>query len=558
MKTPLTLLSAGLMLLFAVVPQQDGQKRAFQQAQFESYRNILVEYDLDPSARGAQQFLRSMFPNEQTSQEIENYIAALNGAKFADRVNAEKKLATMGPPALQRLKQAVKNGGPETIMRARRASETIEKYTGVLLNAAINVLKYDPADEPAASDRLETFFELCRKVNGLSLESELKQAIIFLAEPILKDQILAGVEDQNALVRISCIRAMKHCLSGAELEGFVHLLSSDDDFDSLAAIESFGFLDPTEAVQLIISRHLNSTDREVRLIAINFLRAMTMQNFGYGVDAGAEQRAQVIQKWEAWFAESKPISKDSFDRTTAETNQEPKGFLISVNNKGVRQYDFEGKKVLELAGDTYDARQINSDLMLVTFRNLGEVRLIREGRTIQTVSQLNSPSDAEYLPNGNILVAHGTGKVTEHDSTGQVVKTFQGFSNPFDCDRLPNGNTIVADSSNNRIVEVDSTGQVVWECRGLKFPNNVFRLPDGRTLYTTYTSGIVALLGADGTELWSYKIKNGTLYSVYCAKGKIYVSDGANRKIWILDMAGELIHGVAVPESFCDVSFPVE
>ena len=546
------------MFTVAILQQEDEQKRAFQTAQFESYRHILIQYDLEGSATGAQKFLRRMMPDEKGILEIQNCIDNLNCSKFADRVKAERKLAAMGPAALQMLKQAIEVGDPETAMRARRAAGAIEKYTGVLLNAAINVLKYDPSDEPAPKDRLETFFELCRKVSGLSLESELKHAIIFASEPGLKDKILSGVEDENALVRNSCIQAMTKCLSDAELEKYAYLLQTKNEFDSLAAIESFGFLDPTIAVELIISRHLNSTDRKVRVNAINLLRAMTMQCFDYDVDASSEQRTEAIQEWENWFAENKPISSESFERMTAATNKEPNGFLISVNGKGVRQYDFDGKLVWNLDGNTYDAEQISSDLMLVTFRNAGEVRIIRDGKTIRTVSNLKSPSDAEYLPNGNILVAQGTGKITEHDSTGQIVKMFEGFSNPFDCDRLPNGNTIVADSSNNRIVEVDPAGQVVWECGGLKFPNNVFRIPDGRTLYTTYTSGIVALLGVDGTEIWNYKIKSGTLYSVYCAKGKIYVSDGANRKIWVLDMNGELVHGVAIPETFCDVSFPAE
>lgn len=551
-------MSAGLLTMFVQIRQQDDQKLAFQQSQFESYRKILIQHDIPASATGAQEFLRQVLPSKTMTLKIKSCIQDLSGRKYEDRVNAERKLATMGPVALQLLKQAAMQGDPETQMRANRAVKAIGKYTGVLLNASINVLIYDPADKPALEDRLETLFELCRKADGLSIDSELKQAIIFIAAPNVKDKILTGVQDENSLLANTCIRALTKCLTKQELGKYVNLLQSDEALDSLAAIESFGFLDPTRSIDLIISRHLNSQDRQVRVISINLLRAVTMHSFGYDVDGNSKEKKQAIQRWENWFAKNKPISMECFERMVAAANDAPKGFLISVNGTGVRKYDFEGELQWKLDGNTYDAQQVDLDLVLITFRNDGEVRLIRDGQTIRTVSNLKSPSDAEYLPNGNILVAHGTGKITEHDSTGQTVNEFEGFSNPFDCDRLPNGNTLVADSNNNRIVEVDSTGHVIWECGGLKFPNNVFRLPDGRTLYTTYTSGIVALLGIDGTEQWSYKIKNGTLYSVYCAKGKIYVADGANRKIWVLGMTGELVHGVSIPETFCDVSFPTE
>ena len=149
----------------------------------------------------------------------------------------------------------------------------------------------------------------------------------------------------------------------------------------------------------------------------------------------------------------------------------------------------------------------------------------------------------------------GNGIATEHDTNGAIIRSFTGLNNSFDIDRLRNGNTIVADSGNNRLVEFSPNGKVVWEKTDLAFPNNVFRMADNRTLYTTYSSGEVVMLGTDGKEQWRNSLENGTLYSVFCGGGEIYVSDGGNQKIWVLGMDGKQRRAINVGLSFCDVGF---
>ena len=212
--------------------------------------------------------------------------------------------------------------------------------------------------------------------------------------------------------------------------------------------------------------------------------------------------------------------------------------------------------VRKVEANLYDAQPCSGNRVLVTERSLGRVRLldVATGRELRSVEGLNSPTDAELLDNGNVLVLHGIGKVTEHDPQGRVIRTFEGLNNPFDVDRLINGNTLVADSGNNRLVELDLDGKIVWEQRELAFPNNVFRLQNGNTLFTTYTTGSVVMLAPDGKEVWSKQIVRGTLYSVYCGGNEIYVSDAGNGKVWILDMDGREIRKVDLQFSFRSTS----
>ena len=558
MKILVSVMAIVLLIGGARDENQEDQKLAFKEKQVVSYRNVLERRNISSTVFGARDYLVRLIPSEETKEEIRHLVEKLSGSRFKGRVEAEEQLSTMGPVVLASLKEAVKSGDPETRMRAKRAITAVDQHAAELINAAINVLKYDPTTELSLDQRLDTYFKLCRGTTGFGIESELRNAIIFTTSPDLKQRIVNGVKDKNLLIRNSCIRALKLCVVERELRDFLYLTQSTDSEDSLAAIECFGFLEPTQSVELLISRHLNSSEANIRRQAINLLRALSGENFGFRVDGKEEEREVVINQWTEWLAKNKPVSVEVFERMLAASNKSPTGFLISVIGKGIRKYSLNGELEWQIDGNTYDAQHINSNLVLVTFRKEGKVKLLRDRKVVQEVGGLISPSDAEYLRNGNILSLQSNGVITEYDPSGKTVKKFEGFSNPFDVDRLQNGNTLIADSNNNRIVEIDSTGETVWECQGLDFPNNAFRLPDGRTLYTTFTAGIVGLIGTDGTVIWSYKIKGSTLYSVYCAQGKIYVADGANRKIWILDLSGELIGGISLPETFCDVNFVTE
>lgn len=90
----------------------------------------------------------------------------------------------------------------------------------------------------------------------------------------------------------------------------------------------------------------------------------------------------------------------------------------------------------------------------------------------------NSPTDADRLPNGNILITEknvsGTtsGRIIEVDyTTKQIVwQTNIFLNNPYDAERLPDGNTVICESggydfwdrdNNGRISVVDTTGKEV-------------------------------------------------------------------------------------------------
>ena len=120
-------------------------------------------------------------------------------------------------------------------------------------------------------------------------------------------------------------------------------------------------------------------------------------------------------------------------------------------------------------------------------------------------NELNYPKDADRLDNGNTLIAdyrnhrvievtpgknvfwqYGTGS---HDEPGSGPNE---LNNPTDAERLPNGNTLIADNSNHRVIEITPAKKIIGqygtsEVAGsgeneLNRPADAERLPNGNML----------------------------------------------------------------------------
>jgi len=109
-------------------------------------------------------------------------------------------------------------------------------------------------------------------------------------------------------------------------------------------------------------------------------------------------------------------------------------------------------------------------------------------------NQLSDPNSAEFLDNGNVLIAdEGNNRVIEVSTDGTLVATYTAggtLSGAAFASRLPNGNTLIADANNSRAVEVDPTDTVVWEyvtntetgSNTTPLPTRAVRLASGNTL----------------------------------------------------------------------------
>ena len=131
--------------------------------------------------------------------------------------------------------------------------------------------------------------------------------------------------------------------------------------------------------------------------------------------------------------------------------------------------------------------------------------------------QLNSPVDAERLPNGNTLITdRNNHRIIEVNTTGAIIWQYgdgtpgsgpDQLYNPMDAQRLSGGNTLIADRLNNRVIEVNESKGIVWEY-GITNPFAAERLSDGNTLIVEHTNHRVIEINDSDEIVWQYG--NGT------------------------------------------------
>lgn len=526
-----------------------------------NWQSTLSDFGITPTAKGAQEFLANLIPESDRDDEIAGLILQLDSDDYQLRLETERKLVSTGTAALGQLQQALRADSPEVRLRAKHCIDRISLVWPSVVVAAIHVLRLDELEEgdsgePSSQRRVE----LLQQLNGVvskEAKSALIDAIVANADSNSRNAIVQGLDSKDQLIRLASVRSLEACVSIEELAKFQSLIIDQDSQVSIAAIKSFGKQFPELTLRHLTHTLLESESFLVRNQAIAILRRVSGMNFEFSEYAEASKRDLAVRKWKEWSLKNAKSGELDFSKIDVSVFPKPSGFVVSVSGLGATYLDANGKALFAQGADVYDAQDCGDRRLLVCERSKGRVLLIdlKSGEPLRTVENVDSPTDAELLADGNILVLQGAGKITEHDIKGNIVRTIEGLNNPFDVDRLPNGNTIVADSGNDRLVEFRPDGSVVWEKPGLKFPNNVFRMDDNRTLYTTYTSGEVVMLNADSKELWRTNLSDGTLYSVYCGGGEIYVSDGGNSKIWVLGMDGKQIRSIDVEETFCDVGF---
>ena len=138
---------------------------------------------------------------------------------------------------------------------------------------------------------------------------------------------------------------------------------------------------------------------------------------------------------------------------------------------------------------------------------------------------LNSPSDAERLPNGNTLISE-TNRVFEVNIAGTVVWEKAGLNLPIDVERLENGNTLITEFGNDRVIEINSTGTIVWQKSGLSWPTDAERLENGNTLILEYYfKNRVIEVNSGGSIVWTYNTGSWSFDVERLSNGNTLISE---------------------------------
>jgi outer membrane protein assembly factor BamB len=178
------------------------------------------------------------------------------------------------------------------------------------------------------------------------------------------------------------------------------------------------------------------------------------------------------------------------------------------------------------------------------------------GVTGAKFDQLNTPVQATYLPNGDILITDQANErvievnrahhiVWQYGKTGTVGSGFDELSNPNSAELLANGHILIADENNNRVIEVTRGHHIVWQYGSPKATKTLngaafaSRLPNGSTLITDSNNNRILIVTHAKKVVFAYatNLRAGSMAmplptrAVQLRDGNILISDQFNDQV---------------------------
>lgn len=182
-------------------------------------------------------------------------------------------------------------------------------------------------------------------------------------------------------------------------------------------------------------------------------------------------------------------------------------------------------------------------------------------------NQLNTPMSAVFLPYNHILIAdQGNHRVIEvsvvtkqivwqQGTTGKAGASSNHLDSPCSAQWLVNGNILIADQGNNRVIEVNRRHKIVWEygdsedSQTLNHPAYACRLPNRNTLITDSGNNRVLEVARRGKTVleFSTTTQPGSVtdplpwHAVRLENGNTLISDQFNDQVIEIDSKSNLV-----------------
>ena len=189
------------------------------------------------------------------------------------------------------------------------------------------------------------------------------------------------------------------------------------------------------------------------------------------------------------------------------------------------------------------------------------------GVTGAGLNELNTPVQATYLPNGDVLITdQGNQRVIivtpkkkviwQYGKTGVAAGGFNRLNSPNSAEMLPNGHILIADEANNRVIEVNPvTKKIVWQygspkntakLNGAAFAS---RLPNGDTLISDSSNNRIVEVNMAKHVVWVYRTNKraGSVKdplptrAVRLRNGDTLISDQFNHQVILVTHAKKIV-----------------
>jgi hypothetical protein len=477
---------------------------------------------IEPTSAGVRTFLTQMQVSPQQETKLRALIRNLGSDDFETRQQATRQLLAQPylPPALlnapyddleirQRL-EAIRNEPPHRDHEMRLHlvllvidGQGLHGFTGALLDL---LPQQDEDTRNLATRAIAASAEAAdlpalRAALAPTKPRPIRQAAAAALGPAggqgAEKELLALLQDGDALVRLSAATGLLNLDHRAALDALVGLLEADQ--------------------------------ADIRQKAANLLTEASGRHVDFDGSDNAEQRAEGVAAWRAWAmnegrtaALNLPVGRNppwrgrivigvyekkqlrEIDAVTGKTILEVNGFtypwgchatpaghrlIAEFQRREVVEYDLSGKECWRksVPGTPTGVQRLPNGRTLVALSDANKiVELDRQGKVVWEINLEGRPTTAQRLADGRTLVSlQDAGKVVAIDREGHVCWEIGGMQRPHTAEMLANGHVLVCEFNRRAITEYTRSGKVAWRVAGLNNPAQGQRLPNGNTLIST-------------------------------------------------------------------------
>lgn len=501
----------------------------------------LLEMGIEPTAEGISEYLVALHPTPETVANVKRLIVLLGDDDFRIREDATRRLLRSPQFPKSHLTKAADGPDPEVRWRARqilRIGESQAEQTLFQVFSYIRKQKLPGLSRPVLAALPVSSRDY--------VQQEGIRAFVETVTPADKAWLPGETGNPSANHVIAVARGIDRLWKAEAVEKLAPLLQHEEESVRLA-VARLNINHNDRRTLPVVSRLLRSEDLKIRTQAIQVLRAVTGQKYGYLSYSKPDERLAAIDKWDAWlkangekaelnlpldetgvmlgrtlicyYSRKQIVEVDSAGKVIFEKKDvegawgcdgTPNGHRVicSYSKQKIFEYDNDGKIVWQVdntPGRPFAVERLPDGNTLIACYDTGKLVEYSPDKKIAWQMQINGqPMDVRRLPNGNLLVSlYQSSKVVEIDRETKEVKWEITANRPRAAQRLPNSHTLVVEPSSQRVVEYDMAGKIVWKKEGISNPTDAQRMPGGTTLIAG-SKGVIEI-DMDGKTVWERK-----------------------------------------------------
>jgi HEAT repeat protein len=457
------------------------------------------------------EFFRKRTATDARLFDIEGLIRRLGDDSYEVRQKASADLAALGPVALPLLRQALKDRDVEVVRRAEECIRLIEQeYNATVVPAAVRVLA---ARKPPGA--VEVLLGYAPFADDDTVADEVRNALAALAVHDGKPDpgLVAALADKAPARRAAAGVALARAGVAEQRAGVRTLLEDPDASVRLRVALALVAKRDKEAVPVLIAL-LGQLPAGQRWPAEEVLYRLA-EDQAPAVPARSDEagRQKYLDAWKDWWAKH----GDKVDLARLDATPALHGYTMMI---------------------LLDQGQL--------------VEVDAKNNVRWTISGLQFPLDAQYLPGDRVLVAENmANRITERNLKGEVLWAHD-IDMPLMAQRLPNGNTFIG--TRTRLVEVNREGKELFSYArpGGELFMRAARLRNGDIACVT-AGGAFVRLDRSGKELYTFPVDiqtyggrievlpNGRVLVPQYSTNKIVEQDPEGKELWAVDFQVPII-----------------